>query len=148
MSLQLRLVTDSVVECQVQLNLQSLSGQWASISQCPNMNFSSLGCLSASKFCMNLGNVNFNLLSNFCETDPNSWGAICHQCPKIMSPFMKDSFLSTQNLDWFFIYLFSCLITIEIRDAGSTRGARSWGTSWQTSASTINVAMIIYDIYI
>jgi len=37
---------------------------------------------------------------------------------------------------------------IEIRDAGSTRGARSRGTSWQTSAGTIDVATIIYDIYI
>jgi len=37
---------------------------------------------------------------------------------------------------------------IEIRNAGSTRGARSRGTSWQTSAGTIDVATIIYDIYI
>ena len=63
MGLQLGLVTDSVAECQVQLNLLSLPNQWASISQCLNMNFSPLGCLSASKFCMNLSNVNFIAVS-------------------------------------------------------------------------------------
>jgi len=37
---------------------------------------------------------------------------------------------------------------IEIRDAGSTRGAKSRGTSWQTSADTLDVPTIMYDIYI
>jgi len=40
------------------------------------------------------------------------------------------------------------LVCIEIRGAGPTRGARSRGTSWQTSAGTIDVATIIYGIYI
>ena len=40
------------------------------------------------------------------------------------------------------------LLGIEIRDARSTRGARSRGTSWQTSAGTNDVATIIYGIYI
>ena len=40
------------------------------------------------------------------------------------------------------------LVCIEIRDARSTRGARSRGTSWQTSADTLDVPTIIYDIYI
>jgi len=39
-------------------------------------------------------------------------------------------------------------IPIEIRVTGSTRGARSRGTSWQTSADTLDVPTIIYDIYI
>jgi len=40
------------------------------------------------------------------------------------------------------------LVCIEIRDARSTRGARSRGTSWQTSADALDVPTIIYDIYI
>ena len=66
----------------IQLSLQSSPGQWASIGQCPNTNFSPLGYLSASKICMNLGNVNFNLLLNFCETGPNSRGAILLSMPE------------------------------------------------------------------
>jgi len=31
---------------------------------------------------MNLGNVNFNLLLNFCETGPNSRGAILSSMPE------------------------------------------------------------------
>ena len=53
-----------------------------------------------------------------------------------------------QHRPWVAVAAAAPNVTIETRDAGSTRGARSRGTSWQTSADTIDVPTIIYGIYI
>jgi len=55
--------------------------------------------------------------------------------------------LRTDRLEELFGIL-QTIVGIEIWDAGSKKGARSQGTSWQTSADTLDVPTIIYNIYI